>query len=174
METGRVHAASFQRGPDRLDQVGLRGFAFLRRCAVLHSDTALYAVRRPNRSYASYANYCRGLEVNPPAAPPVSDKACVDRELATTVSTHERIRRHPTDAPRDVDALVAAFMSDAPVDEIIPIVDRIATAVDHWDDIPDRAIVELRSAIDLMCEGKACATISALLAARSELAAPPS
>jgi hypothetical protein len=80
----------------------------------------------------------------------------------------------PQTLRRDVDALVAAFMSDAPVDEIIPMVDRIATAVDHWDDIPDRAIVELRSAIDLMCEGKACATISALLAARSELAAPPS
>lgn len=79
----------------------------------------------------------------------------------------------PQRLQRDVDALVAAFMSDAPLDEIIPIVDRIATAVDHWDDIPDRAITELRSAIDLMCEGKACATISALLAARSELTTPP-
>lgn len=74
---------------------------------------------------------------------------------------------------RDVDALVAAFMSDAPLDDIVPLVDRIATAADHWDDIPDRAIIELRSAIDLMCEGKACATISALLAARSELIPPP-
>jgi hypothetical protein len=73
----------------------------------------------------------------------------------------------------DVDALVVAFMSEAPLDEIIPIVDRIATAVDHWAEIPDRAIAELRSAIDLMCEGKACATISALLAARSELTTPP-
>jgi hypothetical protein len=74
---------------------------------------------------------------------------------------------------RDVDALVAAFMSEAPLDDIIPLVDRIATAADHWADIPDRAIIELRSAIDLMCEGKACATISALLAARSELIPPP-
>jgi hypothetical protein len=73
---------------------------------------------------------------------------------------------------RDVDALVAAFMSDAPLDEIILLVDRIAAAADHWGDIPDRAIIELRSAIDLMCEGKACATISALLAARSELTPP--
>lgn len=74
---------------------------------------------------------------------------------------------------RDVDALVAAFMSDAPLGEIIPLVDRIATAADHWGDIPDRAIIELRSAIELMCEGKACATISALLAARSQLIPPP-
>jgi hypothetical protein len=79
----------------------------------------------------------------------------------------------PQRLARDVDALVAAFMSDAPLDEIIPIVDRIATAVDHWDHISDRAITELRAAIDLMCEGKACATISALLAARSELTTPP-
>ena len=74
---------------------------------------------------------------------------------------------------RDVDALVAAFMSEAPLDDIVPLVDRIATAAGHWDHIPDRAIIELRSAIDLMCEGKACATISALLAARSELIPPP-
>lgn len=73
----------------------------------------------------------------------------------------------------DVDALVAAFMAEAPLEEIIPIVDRIAIAADHWDEIPARAVVELRSAIDLMCEGKAYATISALLAARSELTTPP-
>jgi AraC-like DNA-binding protein len=48
---------------------------------------------------------------------------------------------------RDVDALVAAFMSDAPLDDIVPLVDRIATAAEYWDDIPDRAIIELRSAI---------------------------
>jgi hypothetical protein len=73
---------------------------------------------------------------------------------------------------RDVDALVAALMADAALDEIIPLVDRIAVAADYWGDIPDRAITELRSAIDLMREGKACATISALLAARSELTPP--
>ena len=73
----------------------------------------------------------------------------------------------------DVDALVAAFMAEAPLEEIIPIVDRIAIATDHWNEIPARAVAELRSAIDLMCEGKACATISALLAARSELTTPP-
>ncbi len=63
-------------------------------------------------------------------------------------------------------------MADAPLTEIIPIVDRIAAAVDHWDGIPASAIVELRSAIDLMRGGQACATISALLAARAELSSP--
>jgi hypothetical protein len=43
---------------------------------------------------------------------------------------------------RDVDALVAAFMSDAPLDEIILLVDRIAAAADHWGDIPNRAICD--------------------------------
>ncbi len=82
-------------------------------------------------------------------------------------------RTTPQSLLRDVDALVAAFMSDAPLYEIIPLVDRIATAADHWCDIPDHVITELRSAIDLMCQGKACATISALLAARSQLIPPP-
>ena len=31
----------------------------------------------------------------------------------------------------DVDALVAAFMAEAPLEDIIPIVDRIAIATDH-------------------------------------------
>ena len=69
---------------------------------------------------------------------------------------------------RDVEALVAAIMVDA-----IAITDRIAAAVDHWDEIPADAITELRSAIDLMRGGKACATVSALLAARSQLTTPP-
>ncbi len=63
-------------------------------------------------------------------------------------------------------------MADAPLAEIIPIVDRIQAAVDHWDEIPSSAIVELRSAIDLMRGGQACATVSALLAAHSELNMP--
>jgi hypothetical protein len=74
--------------------------------------------------------------------------------------------------PRDVEALVAALMADAPLAELIAITDRIAVAVDHWDEIPAGAIIELRSAIDLMRGGKACATVSALLAARSELTTP--
>lgn len=69
----------------------------------------------------------------------------------------------------DVESLVAAIMADAPVAELVTITERIAVAVDHWDDIPAGAIAELRSAIDLMYGGKACATISALLIARSGL-----
>ncbi|MGH3918944.1 MAG: hypothetical protein ACRDSG_07870 [Pseudonocardiaceae bacterium] len=45
--------------------------------------------------------------------------------------------------------------------------------MDRWDEIPAPAISELRSAIDLMYGGRACATINALLAARSELSTPP-
>jgi hypothetical protein len=63
-------------------------------------------------------------------------------------------------------------MADAPVPELIAITDRVAAAVDHWDAIPAGAITELRSAIDLMYGGKACATVDALLAAHSELTAP--
>jgi len=47
--------------------------------------------------------------------------------------------------PRDVAALVAAFMADAPLAEFITITDRIAAAVDHWDEIPAGAITELRA-----------------------------
>jgi hypothetical protein len=73
---------------------------------------------------------------------------------------------------RDVEALVAAIMVDAPLVEIIAITGRIAAAVDHWDEIPAGAITELRWAVDLMRGGKACATVSALLAARSALNTP--
>lgn len=64
-------------------------------------------------------------------------------------------------------------MGDAPLEELIAITNRIAAAVDYWDDIPAGAISELRSAVDLMHGGQACATVSALLAARSELGTPP-
>lgn len=69
--------------------------------------------------------------------------------------------------------MVAAIMADAPVAELIPIVNRLEVAVDRWDEIPAAAITELRSAIDLMRGGQACATVSALLVARSELSMPP-
>jgi hypothetical protein len=55
---------------------------------------------------------------------------------------------------RDVEALVAAIMVDAPLAELIAITGRIAAAVDHWDEIPAGAITELRSAIDMMRGGK--------------------
>lgn len=69
----------------------------------------------------------------------------------------------------EVEALAAAIMADAPTSELVSITSRLEAAVERWDEIPDAAIVELRSAIDLMRGGQACATISALLAARSEL-----
>ncbi|HKR52333.1 MAG TPA: hypothetical protein VJT72_22695 [Pseudonocardiaceae bacterium] len=65
-----------------------------------------------------------------------------------------------------------AIMADAPVAELIPIVNRLEAEVDRWDEIPAAAISELRSAIDLMRGGQSCATVSALLAARSELSRP--
>ncbi len=73
----------------------------------------------------------------------------------------------------EVEALTAAIMADAPLAEIISITDRLRVAMDRWDEIPAPAIAELRSAIDLMYGGRACATINALLAARSELSTPP-
>lgn len=88
--------------------------------------------------------------------------ACVS---ASDTATHLNLRH-------DVDALVAAILAAAPVPELVTITDRIAAAVDHWDGIPASVIVELRSAIDLMCGGKPCSTISALLAARSQLDTP--
>lgn len=64
-------------------------------------------------------------------------------------------------------------MADAPLAEIVPITHRLEAAMDRWDEIPVAAVAELRSAIDLMRGGQACATINALLAARSELTMPP-
>jgi hypothetical protein len=65
-------------------------------------------------------------------------------------------------------------MADAPTSELIPISERLQAAVDRWNEIPPAAIAELRSAIDLMYGGhSSCATISALLAARSELGGMP-
>jgi hypothetical protein len=73
----------------------------------------------------------------------------------------------------EVEKLVDAIMADAPLIEIVSITNRLQDAVDRWDEIPVAAVTELRSAIDLMRGGQACATISALLAARSELSMPP-
>jgi len=64
-------------------------------------------------------------------------------------------------------------MADAPLAEIVPIVDRLEVAVDRCDKVSAAAIAELRSAIDLMRGGQTNATVSALLAARSELGTPP-
>jgi len=64
-------------------------------------------------------------------------------------------------------------MADTPAAELVPIVDRLEAAMDRWDEIPAAVVSELRSAIDLMRGGQAGATVSALLAARSELTMPP-
>jgi rRNA-processing protein FCF1 len=69
--------------------------------------------------------------------------------------------------------LVAAIMADAPLAEIISIVDQLEAVVDRQGEIPATVVAELRSAIDLMRGGQSSATVSALLAARSELTMPP-
>jgi hypothetical protein len=73
---------------------------------------------------------------------------------------------------RDVEAMVAAILVDAPLAEFIAVTNRITAAVDYWDGIPAHALAQLRSAIDLHYNGKTCATVNALLIARSELNAP--
>lgn len=95
---------------------------------------------------------------------------CERRVPSTRMSASDAVQQS---LQRDVEALVSAIMADAPLAELIAITNRIAAAVDHWDGIPAGAITELRSAIDLMRGGQACATVSALLAARSELNTPP-
>jgi hypothetical protein len=74
----------------------------------------------------------------------------------------------------ELEALVAALMGDALPTEITSIVDRLEAAVDQQGGLPAAAIDEVRRAIGLVRGGQPCAAVSALLAARSELATPPS
>jgi hypothetical protein len=50
----------------------------------------------------------------------------------------------------EVDALVAAIMADAPLSEVIPIVDRVGAAADHWHEIPPAVFAPRSSALDQM------------------------
>ena len=73
----------------------------------------------------------------------------------------------------EVEALVAALMGDALPAEITSIAKRLETTADHADDVPAAAIDDVRNAIRLVRNGQPCAAVSALLAARLELGAPP-
>ena len=70
--------------------------------------------------------------------------------MISTARQTEQVDNAQPGLVRDIEALVAAIMVDAPLAELIAITDRIAAAVDHWDEIPAAAITELRSAIDLI------------------------
>jgi hypothetical protein len=72
-----------------------------------------------------------------------------------------------------VEALVAALMGDALPAEVTSIVGRLEAAADYGDGIPTTAIDEVRTAIRSVRNGQPCAAVSALLAARSALGAPP-
>jgi hypothetical protein len=73
----------------------------------------------------------------------------------------------------EIEALVAALMGDAQPAEITSLVDQLEVTVDHGEEIPLAAITDVRSAIELVRDGRPCAAVSALLAARSTLGAPP-
>lgn len=73
----------------------------------------------------------------------------------------------------EVEALVAALMGDALPAEITSIVDRLEVAAGRGLDIPAAAIEDVQNAIRLVRNGQPCAAVSALLAARTELGAPP-
>ena len=73
----------------------------------------------------------------------------------------------------EVEALVAALMGDALPAEVTSIAGRLEVAVDHGEDIPAAATDEVRTAIRLIRNGQPCAAVSALLAARTALGAPP-
>ena len=73
----------------------------------------------------------------------------------------------------EVEALVAALMGDALPAEVTSIAGRLEAAVDHGEDIPAAAADEVRTAIRLIRNGQPCAAVSALLAARAALGAPP-
>ena len=72
-----------------------------------------------------------------------------------------------------VEALVAALMGDALPAEITSIAERLEAAADQADEVPAAAIDDVQNAIRLVRNGQPCAAVSALLAARLELGAPP-
>ncbi|MGH3768599.1 MAG: hypothetical protein ACRDS0_22585 [Pseudonocardiaceae bacterium] len=73
----------------------------------------------------------------------------------------------------EVEELVAALMGDALPAEVASIVQRLETAADQGEGLPVTAIGEVRSAIGLVRNGQPCAGVTALLAARIALGAPP-
>jgi hypothetical protein len=73
----------------------------------------------------------------------------------------------------EIEALVAGLMGDAKPAEIMSLVDQLEATLDGGEDIPLAAITDVRSAIELVRDSRPCAAVSALLAARSTLGAPP-
>lgn len=71
-----------------------------------------------------------------------------------------------------VGALVAALLVGASPAEITSMVDRLEVILGQGGEVPAAAIVELRSAIELVRGGHSCPAVSALLAARAELGRP--
>lgn len=80
---------------------------------------------------------------------------------------------------QEVDSLVATLMGDARPDAVSASIGRLQTALDSRADTDEDAdgtitssvASEVRSAIELLQGGQACAAVSALLAARSALGA---
>ena len=64
-------------------------------------------------------------------------------------------------------------MVDAQSVKITTFVHQLQFTLYHGQEIPLAAITDVRSAIELVRDGRPCAAVSALLAARSTLGAPP-
>jgi hypothetical protein len=73
----------------------------------------------------------------------------------------------------EVEALVAALMGDALPAEVTSITGQLEAAAGYGDGIPAPTIDKIRNAIGLVRSSQPCAAVSSLLAARTELGAPP-
>lgn len=66
--------------------------------------------------------------------------------------------------------MIASLMGgEAAPAEVNPAADRLEATLELGEGITQVAVVELRSAIELLRDGQSCAAVSALLAARSAL-----
>jgi hypothetical protein len=86
--------------------------------------------------------------------------------IVTGVSASEITRQ---DVLLALDALVAALMAQAPLAELVPLVDQLEVVAGQNSVMPTAVSTELRLAINLVRGGQPCPAVSALLAARSQL-----